>query len=88
MQKIRELRGMIYSRFNSESECARALGWSRQRLNNITNGKSEPSIKELNDLSEILHVETQLLFQIFLRQKSPNERRFERKTNTTKNIGA
>lgn len=35
---MNELRGMIYTRFKTEADCARQLGWPKQKLNYITNG--------------------------------------------------
>ncbi len=50
--KVKELKGLIYSKFNSESDLARHLGWARQKLNKITNGIKEPDITELNELAK------------------------------------
>lgn len=72
-QKVKELRGMIYSKYNSESDFANSLGWPRQKLNKITNGIKEPTIEELNQLSIGLDVSVEAMAQIFLRLKSPNE---------------
>lgn len=70
--KIKELRGLIYSKFDSESEMANFLGWPRQRLNKITNGIKEPDIKELNQLAEALGKSVGDIAQIFLNRESPN----------------
>jgi transcriptional regulator with XRE-family HTH domain len=70
--KIKELRGLIYSKFDSESEMAKKLGWPRQRLNKITNGIKEPDIKELNELAEALDKSVGDIAQIFLNCESPN----------------
>lgn len=72
-RKIKELRGLIYSHYDSESEFAQKLQWPRQRLNKITNGIKEPSIEELNALSRGLGVSVNDMAQIFLKLKSPNE---------------
>ncbi len=70
--KIKELRGLIYSNFNSESEFARVLGWSRQRLNKITNGIKEPNVTELNALAIPLNKSVGEMAKFFLESKSPN----------------
>ena len=70
--KIKELRGLIYSKFDSESEMAKFLGWPRQRLNKITNGIKEPDIKELNELAEALGRSVGDIAKIFLDCESPN----------------
>lgn len=41
----------IKSQYKSEAECARALGWPRQRLNKITSGVKEPDVHEVNELA-------------------------------------
>jgi len=73
--RVRALRGLIYSKYDSESECAKSLGWNRQRLSKITLGQKEPSIDELNSLSGVLDVSVGELAEIFLNNKSPNGQR-------------
>lgn len=63
---MNELRGMIYTRFKTEAECARSLGWSRQKLNYITNGKRLPDIRDVNQLAKTLDVDIGRLIDIFL----------------------
>lgn len=65
-EKMNELRGMIYSHFRTEAECARQLGWTRQKLNYITNGKRMPDIRDVNVLAKALDVEVGKLINIFL----------------------
>ena len=77
MQKVRELRGLIYSQYDSETEFANAIGWPRQRVNKITNGTKEPDIDELNILAKALNKSVGDIAQIFLRYKSPNEQLFK-----------
>ena len=72
-KKILQLRGMIYSHFESEAACARAIGWKRQKLSKITNGIKEPDVSELAELARALECSVDDLVQIFLTQKSPNE---------------
>jgi len=54
MAKILELNGMIHTKFKSETEMADALGWSRQRLNKITNRRKEPNLDEVYEMSRVL----------------------------------
>ncbi|WP_185741092.1 helix-turn-helix transcriptional regulator [Clostridium sp. KNHs216] len=77
MQKVRELRGLIYSQFDSETEFAKAIGWPRQRVNKITNGTKEPDIDELSVLAKALNKSVGEIAQIFLRCKSPNEQQIK-----------
>lgn len=71
-QKVREFRGLIYSKFDSESELARHLNWPRQKLNKITNGVRQPDLQEIDALSKPLGVTPNQLMQIFLRYSSPD----------------
>lgn len=68
----RTLNSLIHSVFNSEAECAKSIGWDRQRLNRIVNGIKEPSISEVALISSAIgkqHTETA---DIFLAYWSPN----------------
>lgn len=66
MGKILPLRGMIYAKFDSESKCAEALGWSRQRLWKITTGKREPTLDEVKSLSDVLEEPFMNIANLFL----------------------
>ena len=72
MAKILALSGLIHSKFDSESKMADRLGWSRQRLNKITNGDKEPDLNEVRSISDALDVSFMTVAQIFLDLKSPN----------------
>ena len=72
MGKVIPLRGLIYSKFESESECACAMGWKKQRLNKITTGKKEPDLNDVKAISDVLGVTFMDVANIFLREKSPN----------------
>lgn len=55
MEKVNnELRGMIYARYRNASECARALGWQRNRLSVIVTGRKEASLREAAALAGAL----------------------------------
>lgn len=72
-EKVKELRGLIYSKYNSEAEMAKIMGWTRQKVNKITNGTKEPNVDELNAFAKALDKTVGDVAQIFLRNKSPNE---------------
>lgn len=72
MAKIAELRGLIYGKYETETQLAQDLGWTKQRLNIITNGKREPDLEELEALADKLDKSIEDMFYIFLRKKSPN----------------
>ncbi len=46
----------------SDAELARRIGVSRQTINNIVNGRSDPSLSRLNDIAEALLVRVRDLF--------------------------
>ena len=60
------LRGMICSKYRTEAACAREMGWSKQRLNKITNGKKIPDVTELNCIAVALGCDAGDLLQFFL----------------------
>lgn len=72
MAKNKYLSDLIYAKFKTESDCARYMGWTKQRLNKITNGKKIPDITEINILSRTLETPIDYLVCIFLNYKSPN----------------
>lgn len=71
--KVKELRGLIYSKYDSEAELAKKIGWPRQKINKITNGNKEPNIDEIAVLSNALGKSIGDIAEIFLRYRSPNE---------------
>lgn len=54
MAKNFDLKGRIHSKFNSEAEFAKAIGWTRQRLSKITNGHRIPTLLEVDILATAL----------------------------------
>ena len=54
MKKNLVLSGKIHSKFKSEAEFARELGWSRQRLSRITNGYKVPTLFEIDYMATVL----------------------------------
>ena len=72
MARIKELRSIIYDRYESESELANELGWPKQKLNRITNGQQEPNLEELMAMADKFEMSATDLIRIFLQNKSPN----------------
>lgn len=68
----RNLSSIIHSVFNTEAECAKHIGWDRQRLNRIVNGQKEPSISETYAISVATGKPQTEIADIFLRFWSPN----------------
>ena len=73
MAKILPLRGMIFGHYESEAQMANAMGWTRQRLNKITNGTKEPTLEEVDAIAKAVGEEFMSVAAIFLNKKSPNE---------------
>jgi len=72
MEKNLELSGLIHSKYRSETEMAKAMGWSRQRLNSITTGRKKLDLVEAKQLAVVLNVPISTIAEIFLREESPN----------------
>lgn len=73
MAKNYALRSLIFAKYDSEAQMADDLGWSRQKLNRITNGTREPDLIEVKMISEKLGRPLQEIAYIFLGEKSPND---------------
>jgi len=72
MAKNLQLSSMIHAIYGSESQMAQAMGWSRQRLNRITNGKKVPDLYELDDIATALNTPFLSVAHIFLEKRSTN----------------
>ena len=77
MARIKELDSLIHAKYDREAGLARDLGWSRQRLNKITNGGKEPDLEEVRVLARQLERPFEEIAFIFLNQKSPNAQHAE-----------
>lgn len=65
------LNGLIYNKYRNQSDMAEKMGWSRQRLNKIINGKKVPDLMEVDCLATALGVDLMTVAQFFLPEKSP-----------------
>ena len=77
MAKIIELRGLIYGKYESETQLAQELGWTKQRLNVITTGRREPNLEEVEARASKLDKPVGDMVYIFLRHKSPNRQQIQ-----------
>lgn len=66
------IKDVILSKFKSEAAFARHIGWSRQRLNKVTNLVKGPTVQEINLIAEGLEESASDIYLIFLSQTSPN----------------
>lgn len=72
MGKVFELSALIHGKFRTDSEFARYIGWTRQKLYKIVNGQKDPTLEEAIVIARGLSVPLETIAQIFLRYKSPN----------------
>lgn len=70
MAKNQTLNGMIHTMYSSETEMAKHMGWSRQRLNRITTGNKVPDLFEIRDIARALGASFMSLARIFLGDES------------------
>ena len=68
-KKVMELNSLIHGQFASQTAFARHIGWDKQRLNAIINGKKQPTIMEVQTISEGLGVPFMMVVKFFLNQK-------------------
>jgi len=66
-KKVLEIRALIHGKFDSESDFARQLGWTRQHLNKITTGKRKPSLDETYAVALALGCDFEEVAKIFLK---------------------
>lgn len=66
------IRGVVYDNFCSLREFSAAIGWNRNKACNIVNGKREPKISDLSDMSRVLNVPVEKLAPFFLQDRSQN----------------
>lgn len=74
-KKVFELRSLIYGKFDSQTEFAEHLQWSKQRLSKVTSGKKEPSISEISEIAKGLDMEISDLVPIFVQYWTEEKRK-------------
>lgn len=62
------VRGLVYDRFPSVREFAKAMGWNHNKAAQIVNGEQEPRVTELQQMAVVLNVSVEQLSRIFLRK--------------------
>ena len=67
-----KVKGEVYAKFKNIAELARVLGWSRQKLSLIVNGKREPNLSDIQAMAKALNIEADKLAVFFLEIKSHN----------------
>ena len=69
---INNVKGAVYARFKDIAELAETLGWSRQKLSPIVNGKREPNLSDIQAMAKAMDMDVTLLASFFLELKSQN----------------
>ena len=64
------IRGIVYSKFNSVREFAKAVGWDRTKACNIINMTREPRLSDLQDMAPVVGKSIEDLAHIFLQNAS------------------
>lgn len=63
---INNVKGAVYARFDNIASLAKVLGWSRQKLSLIVNGKAEPTLSEIQAMSNAMCMGAEELASFFL----------------------
>lgn len=69
---INNVKGAVYARYKDIADLANTLGWSRQKLSPIVNGKKEPSLSDVQEMAKALEMDVTLLTSFFLELQSQN----------------
>lgn len=69
---INKVRGAVYARYSDIATLAKEIGWSRQKLSPIVNGKKEPDLTEVQLMADAMGMDASELASFFLDLKSQN----------------
>jgi len=64
-----KFRSEIRKKFKHESEFAREIGWTRQKLHKAVHGRYSPKISEINMLSRALGISVERFISLFEEEK-------------------
>lgn len=67
-KRIGGLTGLIYAKFRSQTECAKALGWQKQKLSRIVNGVSKPDVDDVNALANVFDKPVNEITEFWVKQ--------------------
>lgn len=71
------LRGAIYSKFKSQNEFTKSIGWSQNKIGRILKGEMIPNIEDCNAIMKVLALSMEEYISIFLPSISPNGDKME-----------
>lgn len=66
------LKGLIYSRYGSQTAISNSLGWGKNKIGKILKGKVKPSIDDCYHLYIALNLSKEEYISIFLPFLTPN----------------
>lgn len=66
------LRGEIVAEYRTQTAFADAIGWHKNKVTNMLNGKYKPNTDEVAEITALLHLDASKFCDIFLPRKSPN----------------
>lgn len=65
-----EFRGAVYSRFSDATAFADKLGWSRQKVSYIMNGKRVPRLSDIQEMASAMNMDVCKVASFFLQNGS------------------
>ena len=65
-----KIRGLVLGCYPTVSSFANATGWTRQKASRIIDGKQEPSLNDIYDISVAVKKDATFVASIFLEQKT------------------
>lgn len=65
------LGALIHNRYKNQTMMAESMGWPKQRLNKIINGKKKPNLDEVDAIAHALGVPFASIAEFFLQKESP-----------------
>ena len=65
-----KIRGLVLGRYSSITAFAKEVNWSRQRASSIIQGKQEPKLDDIYEISRAVGKDADEIVSIFLQQKT------------------
>ena len=59
------IRGVVFSKFDTISDFASAIGWQRNKAARIINAKQDPSKKDMEEMIQTLNIPAESIAPIF-----------------------
>ena len=59
------IRGAVFSKYNSLSDFAEAIGWQRNKASRIVNQKQEPTKKDMEEMISLLNIPSNAVAPLF-----------------------